>query len=51
MTLKFKDLTVKYTMSGTLKDGGGDTNINLTLTPLLRWITYPSKSIKENVLL
>ncbi len=29
MTLKFKDLTVKYTMSGTSKDGG-DTNINST---------------------
>ncbi|HIH87425.1 MAG TPA: ABC transporter ATP-binding protein, partial [Methanosarcinales archaeon] len=28
MTLKFKDLTVKYTMSGTLKDGGADTNIS-----------------------
>ena len=28
MTLKFKDLTVKYTISGTLKDGSGDTNIN-----------------------
>jgi peptide/nickel transport system ATP-binding protein len=27
MTLKFKDLTVKYTMSGTSKDGG-DTNTN-----------------------
>jgi oligopeptide/dipeptide ABC transporter ATP-binding protein len=29
MTLKFKDLTVKYTMSGTSKDGG-DTKINST---------------------
>jgi len=28
MTLKFKDLTVKYSMSGTSKDGGGDININ-----------------------
>ncbi len=28
MTLKFKDLTVKYTMFDTLKDGGGDININ-----------------------
>ncbi|MRG77232.1 MAG: ATP-binding cassette domain-containing protein [ANME-2 cluster archaeon] len=28
MTLKFKDLTVKYTMSDTLRDGGGDININ-----------------------
>jgi len=35
MTLKFKDLTVKYTISGTLKDDGADkkTNIN-TITAL-----------------
>jgi peptide/nickel transport system ATP-binding protein len=35
MTLKFKDLTVKYTMSGTLKDGSGDNNTNTnTITAL-----------------
>jgi len=49
MTLKFKDLTVKYTMSGTSKDGG-DTNINSTtaINPNINSSTDINPNINSN---
>jgi ABC-type glutathione transport system ATPase component len=47
MTLKFKDLTVKYTMSGTSKDGGG-TNINSSTDINPNTAINPNTTINSN---